>query len=87
MTIKRRVKRVIDGDTFEVYRKVQGSRFIRLAGINAPERDMVSGRQATLKLKKLVEGKTVTLIPRARSYNRIVGEVRYKRRNVNKKLK
>ena len=87
MTIKRTVRRVIDGDTFEVYRKVQGSRFIRLAGINAPEWDIISGRQATLKLKRLVEGKTVTLIPRARSHNRIIGYIRQKRRSVNKRLK
>ena len=87
MTIRRKVKRVVDGDTFEVYRKVRGSKFIRLAGVNAPERTQRGGRQATLRLKRLVEGKTVTLIPRARSYSRIVGDVRHKRRSVNKRLK
>ncbi len=86
MTITRKVKRVIDGDTFEVYRKVGGSKFIRLAGVNAPERNEKGGRQATLKLKRLVEGKTVTLVPKARSYNRIVGDVRHKRRSVNKRI-
>jgi endonuclease YncB( thermonuclease family) len=87
MTIQRKVKRVVDGDTFEVYRKVRGSKFIRLAGVNAPERRQKGGRQATLRLKRLVEGKTVTLTPRARSYNRIVGDVRCRRKSVNKRLK
>lgn len=86
-TIRRKVKRVIDGDTFEVYRKVRGSKFIRLAGVNTPERLQKGGRQATLRLKRLVGGKTVTLVPKARSYSRVVGDVRYKRRSINKKLR
>ena len=87
MTIRRKVKRVVDGDTFEVYRKVYGSKYVRLAGVNAPERSQRSGRQATLKLKRLIGGKTVTLVPKARSYNRIVSDVRSKRRSVNRKLR
>lgn len=38
MTMRRTVKRVIDGDTFQTYRKVNGSNYVRLAGINAPEK-------------------------------------------------
>ncbi|MBU1111998.1 MAG: thermonuclease family protein, partial [Nanoarchaeota archaeon] len=84
---RRKVKRVIDGDTFEVYTRVNGSRFIRLAGVNAPERYHSGGRQATMKLKRLIEGKTVTLVPKARSYGRVVGNVRYKRKSVNKRVR
>lgn len=87
MTIRRKVKRVIDGDTFEIYRPVDGSRFIRLAGVNAPERYKKNGRIATSRLKKLIEGRTVTLIPKARSYNRVVGDIRQRRRKVNQKSK
>lgn len=85
MTIRRKVKRVIDGDTFEVHRKVRGTKFIRLAGVNAPEKSYRDGRQATLRLKRMIEGKIVTLVPRARSYSRIVGDVRHKRRSVDKR--
>ena len=82
--MRRKVKRVIDGDTFEVYRKVNGSRFIRLAGVNAPEKYQRGGMSATRRLKKLVEGKTITLVPKSRSYSRIVSDVRYKRKKISK---
>ena len=87
MTIRRKVKHVVDGDTIEIFRAIRGSRFIRLSGVNAPEKYKKEGIRATNRLKRLDEGKTVTLIPRGRSYNRIVGDVRYKRRSVNKRLK
>jgi endonuclease YncB( thermonuclease family) len=32
MTIRRKVERVIDGDTFKVARSIKGSRFVRIAG-------------------------------------------------------
>ena len=38
MTLRRKIKRVVDGDTFETYRKVRGTNFIRLARINSPEK-------------------------------------------------
>ncbi len=69
-TIHRKVKRVVDGDTFEVFRLVRGTRFIRLAGVNAPEKFQKGGIEATNKLKKLIEGKTITLIPRGKGYRR-----------------
>ena len=86
-TIHRKVKRVIDGDTFEVFRPVRGTRFVRLAGVNAPEKFQKGGISATNKLKKLIEGKIITVVPKGRSYTRVVGEVRHRRKSVNKKLK
>jgi len=82
MTIKRTVKKVIDWDTFQTYRKVNGSNYVRLAGINAPEKYQLGGREATAKLKKQIQGKIVTLPPVGRSYNRVVAKVRCKRRLV-----
>ena len=79
MTIYRKVKRVIDGDTFEVYRKVGNTRFIRLAGVNAPELYQKGGREAANSLKRLIEGKTITLVSKGRSYSRLVADVRYRR--------
>ena len=80
MTTQRTVKRVIDGDTFVVSRKVQGTNRIRIAGFNAPELKERGGRVAADKLKKLIENKKVTIVPVGRSYNRLVADVRQKRK-------
>ena len=82
MTIRRTVKRVLDGDTFQTYRKVNGSNFVRIANKNAPEKYQPEGRKATLKLKQQIQGKTVTLQPVGRSYSRVVARVRRNRRLV-----
>lgn len=82
MTIKRTVKRVLDGDTFETYRKVRGSNYIRIANVNAPEKHQFGGRGATARLKRQIQGKVVTLKPVGRSYSRIVAKVRHNRRLV-----
>jgi endonuclease YncB( thermonuclease family) len=82
MTIRRTVKRIIDGDTFQTYRKVNGSNFVRLAGVNAPEKYQFGGSEATARLKRQIQGKTVTLQPVGRSYSRVVAKVRCNRRLV-----
>jgi len=84
--MRRKVKRVIDGDTFEVHRRIGSSRRVRLAGVNAPERGTRGGRRATNRLRGMIGGQTVTLKPVGRSYGRTVAQVRYRRRSVNKKL-
>ena len=81
MTIRRKIRRVVDGDTFEVYRKIRGTNFIRIAGIDTPERGRRGYGQAKNKLGRL-RNKTVTLVPKGRSYNRLVADVRYKRRKL-----
>ena len=80
--MRRTVKRVIDGDTFQTYRKVNGSNYIRLANVNAPEKYQFRGKEATQKLKRQIQGKTVTLQPVGRSYSRVVAKVRCNRRRV-----
>lgn len=52
-----KVKRVIDGDTFET---VKGEK-VRLIGINAPEITDIFGQEAKYYLSKLIENKTVDL--------------------------
>lgn len=79
-TIHRKVKRVLDGDTFQMYRTVNGSNYIRLANVNAPEKHQFGGGEATQKLKRLIQDKTVTLQPVGRSYSRVVAKVRHNRR-------
>jgi len=80
MTIRRKVKRVIDGDTFQTHTKVKGSNYVRIANKNAPESYQFGGSQATSKLKRQIQGKTVTLQPVGRSYGRVVAKVRKDRR-------
>jgi endonuclease YncB( thermonuclease family) len=80
MTIRRKVKKVVDGDTFQTYTKVNGSNFVRIAGKNSPEKHQFGGSQATQKLKRQIQGKVVTLQPVGRSYGRTVAKVRKNRR-------
>ena len=82
VTIRRKVKRAVDGDTLELRNKFKGTNFIRLAGTNAPERGQRGYSSAKSNLNRL-KGKVVTLVPKGRSYNRLVADVRYKRRKIN----
>lgn len=79
MTIRRKIKRVIDGDTFQTYRKIQGTDRVRLANVNAPERGQKGYSAAKQKLNKYKD-KTVTITPKGRSYGRLVADTRYKRK-------
>lgn len=76
---KRKVQRVIDGDTFIVRNRVLGSQYVRLAGINAPERGQRGYGQAKSLLAKMT-GRVVTIEPVGRSYGRIVARVPYAKR-------
>ena len=80
MTIRRKVKRVVDGDTFQTYTKVRGSNYVRIANKNAPEKHQFGGNQATQKLKRQIQGNVVTLQPVGRSYSRVVARVRRNRK-------
>ncbi|MFH1801810.1 MAG: hypothetical protein ABH804_03205 [archaeon] len=80
MTIRRKVKKIIDGDTFQTYTRVNGSNYVRIAGKNAPEKHQFGGSAATQKLKRQIQGKTVTLKPVGRSFGRVVAKVRHNRR-------
>lgn len=80
MTIRRKVKRVIDKDTFETCTKVQGSNFIRIAGMDGAEVNTALGRKQKDQMKKQIQGKVITLQPVGRSYSRVVAKVRYNRK-------
>jgi endonuclease YncB( thermonuclease family) len=85
--IRRSIKRIIDGDTFVVSRKVNGSSLIRLANYNAPERYQFGGQRATNQLRGTIGGKTVSIDPRGRSYGRVVADVFVNRKNLAKRLR
>jgi endonuclease YncB( thermonuclease family) len=80
--MRRTVKRVIDGDTFEVKTKIGTFEKVRIANYNAPELNQKGGTKAKNDLKKLIEGKEVTLVTKGTSYDRVVADVRIKRKKV-----
>ena len=80
-TIRRKVQKIVDGDTFTVRNRVNGGQFIRIAGMDAPEKGERGYMSAKRRLGRL-KGKTVTLIPKGKSYGRTVAEVRYKRKKI-----
>jgi len=76
MRVRREVSEIIDGDTFKVRGKVLGSQYIRLAGINAPEKNQRGHAYAKNLLSEMV-GKVVTIEPVGKSYGRTVARVPY----------
>ena len=82
--MRRTVVKVIDGDTFVVNRKIGNTNKVRLANADAPELYQYGGRQAANVLRKLIANKKVTITPVARSYDRVVANVRVRRKSVNR---
>ena len=82
-TVRRKVQEIIDGDTFRVRNRVEGSQFIRIANVNAPEKGQKGYSESKRKLNKL-KGETVTIKPVGKSYGRVVADVIYKRRKIKK---
>ena len=83
----RTVKKVIDGDTFVINRKIDGTNKVRLAGYNAPEPYQFGGRRATNRLKGHIGGKKISVRPFGRSYDRVVANVTQNRKKINKRMK
>jgi len=78
----RKVKKVIDGDTILVSSPVRGSRYIRIAGKNAPERGERGYQTAKSSLRSQIGGKKVWVKPVGKSYGRTVAKVRKIRRDI-----
>lgn len=74
---------VMDGDTVLVLRNRQKIK-IRLANIDAPEKDQAFGRQARLSLFALVQRKQVRIEPQATDkYGRTVAVIWLEQQNIN----
>lgn len=78
---RRKVKKIIDGDTFEVASQVRGSNRIRLANTDAPEKGQKGSSKATRNLSRL-KNKFVTIDPVGKSYGRTVANVEYRGKKV-----
>jgi endonuclease YncB( thermonuclease family) len=75
-TLQGKVIKVADGDTVTILDDSGKKHRIRLAGIDAPEKDQPYGDVSTQSLVELVSGKTVTIEYEKRDrYKRIVGKV------------
>ncbi|KXB03549.1 hypothetical protein AKJ47_02060 [candidate division MSBL1 archaeon SCGC-AAA261G05] len=77
----------MDGDTFEVARRIGKFNIIRLANVNAPSKNTKAGMKAMQVLRGMIGGKVVTIRPVGTSYNRIVAEVFADRKSVNKRMR
>lgn len=77
-----KVKRVIDGDTFQL----KGGEYVRIAGLNAPEMKQRGGASAKQRLQsRMPAGKQVGLsLPVAKSYGRVVRKVTVGGKDINK---
>jgi len=78
---------IVDGDTIKLDRAVDGSKFVRLANVNAPEKHTQAGQQAKRELSRELRGKPITVDVVGRSYGRTVGVVRSRGRNVNNAMR
>ena len=84
MSREEKVTRVIDGDTFETASRKNP---VRLANVDAPEKNKPGGKGATEALKKLIANKTVKVDTVARDpYGRSVAKVKVGNKSVNKAM-
>ena len=85
MPRKETVTRVIDGDTFKTASR---KRPVRLANVNAPEKNKRGGASATKALRSMIGGQTVLVETVARDrWGRAIANVKVGRRSVNKAVK
>lgn len=82
MSYRRKVQKVIDGDTFKIRNRVNGSQYVRITGMNCPEKGQRGYQSAKQSLARNIQGKTVTVKPRGRSYGRVVADVIHKRKRL-----
>ncbi len=81
------VKRVVDGDTLHVINRYQQSIKIRLAFIDAPERDQPFFKESTDMLRSMVRGQKVSLqIVDVDRYKRVVAVVYVGDTDINKAM-
>ena len=75
-TIQGKVVKVADGDTVTIIDDSGKKHRVRLAGIDAPEKDQSYGDVSTQSLVELVSGKAITIEYEKRDrYERIVGKL------------
>lgn len=85
-TINTRVVAVLDGDTILI-RQQNAVRKVRLAGIDAPEKQQAYGLEAKQQLSSLVLNRNVTIETSAvDDYGRLIGEIKLDKKNINHEM-
>ena len=85
------VVNIVDGDTIDVIDINSQKLRIRLLGIDSPESEQLFGYESSIYLKKILNGKSVTIISRPDKnkpytlgyYNRVIGKVILHGRDIN----
>lgn len=86
MSTRRKPKRILDGDTFELHQTLKGKKHVRLSGIDTPEKGQFGYKKAKNQLKGMIGGKKVTIKPQA-VRRRVIAEVYADNKSVNKRMK
>lgn len=86
MSSRRKPQKIIDGDTFKLYQNLKGKRFVRLAGVDTPEKGQFGYQKAKNQLKGMIGGRTVTIKPQDIG-RRIIAEVYADGKSVNNRMK
>lgn len=85
---RRTMKKALDGDTLELKKSINGSKFFRLQGINTPEKGQSGYLYAKRVLSSITKGKIFGLkIVAKDKYGRNVGTLFKGNINLNKRLK
>lgn len=85
MARKEKVTEVIDGDTFHTNRRKNP---VRLSNVQAPEKGKPGSAKATNDLKRLIQGKEVTIETVARDrFGRSVAKVKVGNISVNRAMR
>jgi len=85
MARKEKVTEVIDGDTFRTDKRKNP---VRLANVQAPEKGKSGSAKATDNLKRLIQGKEVTIETVARDrFGRSIAKVRVANKSVNRAMR
>lgn len=87
MSIRRTSYQVVDGDTIYINRGINGRHYIRLSGINTPEKRERGYVQGKHDLASVLAGRPITIKPQAVNQNRIVGTVKVHGKNVNRQMR
>ncbi|MHA1829114.1 MAG: thermonuclease family protein [Candidatus Heimdallarchaeaceae archaeon] len=72
---KAKVVGVTDGDTLRLSGRRRTPKYIRIAGLNAPEKGQFGYSKAKRSLSQRVLGRTMTFQPVGKSYGRTVAKI------------
>ena len=85
-TYRRKPKSIVDGDTFKLYKAIQGKNYVRLANVDTPEKGQFGYKKAKNRLAGMIGGKRVTIKP-VHIGRRVIAEVVADGQSVNQRMR